>query len=201
MSKIWSPDIESGYVNVVNMQKDIIQNNLSFLTNPATINNVVEGTQDAAAGVNRAKQETTTAILTIRQNARNISTIVSKLKEESDKSRATLATKKAEASTLRETVTSAKTIHELRKEQAESLRAKYDGNYHSSWMGLWRPMSDESRMGLFVAAIAFGIIAVFSALYYFKDTLLSWLPASFGGSSAVTATALFGGSVGRRSRM
>lgn len=200
---MWSPDIDSGYVNTVNTQKDIIQNNVVFLTNAATINNVVEGTQDAAAGVNRAKQEITTALDTIRRNTGNVATIVAKLKEESDKSRETLASKKAEASTLRESVSSAKTIHELRKEQAESLRAKYDGNYHSSWMGLWRPMSDESRMGLFVAAIAFGIIAVFSALYYFKDVWQAWLPASFGGSSgAMTTAALFGGgSVGRRSRM
>jgi hypothetical protein len=200
MSQLWSPVIQSGYETVVNKQKDTINNNVAFLTNPATINNVVEGTQDASAGVNRAKQEITTALDTIRRNTANVSIIVSKLKDESDKSRETLASKKAEATTLRETVSSAKTIHELRKEQAESLRAKYDGNYHSSWMGLWRPMKEESRMGLFVAAVAFGIIAVFSALYYFKDTWISWLPASFGGST-MTPTALFGGGAGRRSRM
>lgn len=197
---MWSSSIEDAYVSAVGAQRDIVQNNVTFLTNPATINNLVEGTQDAAAGVNRAKQEVTNALDAIRRNSGNIQTIVTKLREDSDASRATLKTKKTESSSLRESVSSAKTLHELRKEQADALKDKYDGNYHSSWMGLWRPMSDESRMGLFVAAIAFGIIAVLSTVYYFKDILQAWLPASFGGSTSTT-TAVFGGGGGRRSRM
>lgn len=59
-------------------------------------------------------------------------------------------------------------LNKIRKEQAESLKIKYSGNLHSSWLGLWVPLSDEFRAGLIVASLAlfFSIILLIVFLWY-----------------------------------
>lgn len=56
-------------------------------------------------------------------------------------------------------------LAEVRREQVAALEAKHEANYHSSWMGLFRPLREESRTGLLVAAIAFFVVAM-AGLYY-----------------------------------
>jgi hypothetical protein len=69
---------------------------------------------------------------------------------------------------------------EIRREQAASLEKKYASNYHSSWLGLWRPLKDESRVGLNVASVMFGILAVLTIGYM----LYARIPA-IGGNAAL----------------
>lgn len=52
------------------------------------------------------------------------------------------------------------TINDLRKEQAASLANKYEANFHSSWLGLWRPLSEQSFYGLMISSIFFALLAV-----------------------------------------
>jgi hypothetical protein len=59
-------------------------------------------------------------------------------------------------------------------------------------MGLWRPLSQESRTGLFVASIAFGLIALISLIYMFWDRLVQLFPAS-SDTEAKNAASYFGG--------
>lgn len=53
-----------------------------------------------------------------------------------------------------EELTKSSDLNKIRKEQAESLHTKYAGNLHSSWLGLWTPLSDEFRAGLIVTTMA-----------------------------------------------
>ena len=48
---------------------------------------------------------------------------------------------------------------ELRKEQSETLIKKYSSNLHSSWLGLWRPLKENTHVALNVASIVFGLVA------------------------------------------
>lgn len=67
--------------------------------------------------------------------------------------------------TLKRKVEEERRLSEVRQEQVAALENKDVGNYHSSWMGLFRPLKEESRVGLLVAAIAF-LIAGIGGLYY-----------------------------------
>lgn len=54
---------------------------------------------------------------------------------------------------------------ELRKEQTAVLEKKYSANLHSSWLGLWRPLKDNTHVGLNVASVMFGLLALLAIGY------------------------------------
>lgn len=54
---------------------------------------------------------------------------------------------------------------ELRKNQAAALENKYSANIHSSWLGLWRPLKDNTHVGLNVASVMFGILGFLTICY------------------------------------
>ena len=92
---------------------------------------------------------------------------------------------------LSKQVTEADALNNIRQEQVNALRKKYSSNLHTSWLGLWRPMDETSRFGLFVAAIAFGCLAVFSIAYLFwtrTPAAAAVIEATVGSPAA-----LFGG--------
>ncbi len=60
---------------------------------------------------------------------------------------------------LEKEVEEARKLNEIRKEQAAALEKRSDGNYHSSWLGLWKPLRDEYRVGIAVIAMGMGLIA------------------------------------------
>jgi hypothetical protein len=60
-------------------------------------------------------------------------------------------------------------IQEARREQVAALKGREDSNYHSSWMGLTRPLRTESQTGLLVAAVAFLIVGLFAVWMTFKE--------------------------------
>lgn len=60
---------------------------------------------------------------------------------------------------LEKEVESARALNEIRKEQAATLQNKGDSTFHSSWLGLWRPLQDEYRVGIAVTALGLALIA------------------------------------------
>jgi hypothetical protein len=82
---------------------------------------------------------------------------------------------------------SAKDLTEIRKEQAESLAQKYSSNLHSSYLGLWRPLKDDTHIGLNVASVMLGLIAS-SIVAYLVYQYWVVLPSS-GGNMAKAAVA------------
>ena len=90
-------------------------------------------------------------------------------------------THKKEVDALKEEVSKTETLASVRREQAETLKKRYEGNYHSSWIGLWRPLHENTRMGLFVAAIMFLLVAIVSIVFLFRDSLLPATKLTVGG--------------------
>jgi hypothetical protein len=90
-------------------------------------------------------------------------------------------------------------IVNLRKEQTEALDKKESANLHSSWIGLWRPLSETGRTTLFILSIVFSLLFLTVGVYLFSNLAMkggqintsSTLPTSmnrnvlnlFGGGS------------------
>lgn len=66
---------------------------------------------------------------------------------------------------LKERVGKAKELEALRKEQTRSLTDRKEANLHSSWLGLLRPLREESRTGLVVAGVCF-LLLMLAGFYY-----------------------------------
>jgi hypothetical protein len=113
----------------------------------------------------QAKATGDVALNAIRDTNKEIGGLIDRTSNLVSTLEAEIASQKAKNADLHKDVKQREQLQSLRSEQVAALKAKYDANYHSSWMGLWRPLSDASRTALFVAAVAFGIIAAVSIAY------------------------------------
>ena len=77
---------------------------------------------------------------------------------------------------------------EIRKEQSQALVKKYSANLHSSWLGLWRPLKEETHVGLNVASAMFGLLAVLAIGYLVYKFVVT--PATSQGGANAAAVAL-----------
>jgi hypothetical protein len=82
----------------------------------------------------------------------------------------------------------ARELTHLRKEQASALETKYASNLHTSWLGLWRPLSDQSQVGLMIFAILFGAVAI-GLFGYLAYTLYGGKLVGGGGAVASSGAA------------
>jgi hypothetical protein len=114
--------------------------------------------------------------------------------------RSSIEAKREVTQELKKKVEGGEVLSAIRKEQADALSNKRLGNLHSSWVGLWRPLADESRTGLLVASIAFALIAIVSIIYLYWEKIAQLLPG-FDKESAVPKeepSAYFGGFLKKR---
>ncbi len=76
--------------------------------------------------------------------------------------------KKAEVEELRKRVESERELDAIRQEQTRSLETREAGNYHTSWMGLQKPLKEASQTGLLVAAGLFALVALAAMTYAYR---------------------------------
>ena len=74
---------------------------------------------------------------------------------------------KKETKELMGRITENKDIVELRKEQAEELKTKYGANFHSSYLGLWRPLEPETHAVLYTTSIVLALLSVLGLVWFF----------------------------------
>lgn len=156
----WNPEIRDNFLRQKNAAKTVLSSTLNEME--AQITPMAGSGADAAdrarnqyESKKRTIEEKISALQTLNQGlASKLGAMdISQLKYQ-------IAAKKDEIADVRADRNTKQTLADLRKEQASALANKYDSNYHSSWLGLWRPMSQQSQYGLSFFAGLFGVIAV-----------------------------------------
>lgn len=138
--------------------------------------------------LNKAKSDITMGIDTINRSTATVNTLAETLVKNSESVKANIQAEKHTNTVLKTNVKQSETLAKIRKEQAEALQAKYAANNHSSWLGLYRPLSEESRVALLTSGIALLILFAASVVYYFWDRIVSSVPVFGGNSSAQTGS-------------
>lgn len=133
-------------------------------------------------------QQIDPAIQALRTDVNSIAQVSDGLLTAQQNLRNTIATNSTGLVPKRAEVQQAQTLEVLRKEQAETLKAKYGGYSHMSWFGPWRPLSDQSRTVL-LALVAFFALVVGVSVYYLFRTGFFVFPATLGGAAAAAMTA------------
>jgi hypothetical protein len=87
--------------------------------------------------------------------------------------------KKAEVEALRKRVEAERVLDGIREEQTKALENREEANFHSSWMGLIKPLKEESRNGLAIAAGAFALVGILAIFYLVRDYLFPDTGRSF----------------------
>jgi len=181
---MWNADIENSYRSQVNGATKQAEDNFSVVMDrtPATVLNL----PGAADDVNRSKQLIERAVQVVKQRTNDVSAAIDQIAANKAQIRNDLHVKKEETHVVKRQVEEARELHKLRQEQAEELKRKYGSNLHTSYLGLWRPLAEQSQMGLIIAAAMFALIAIVSIVFIVRD----WrnVPAL-----PVQANQLFGG--------
>jgi hypothetical protein len=164
---MWNSEIDATYTNVVEKETKVVNDNLPIILDrtPAAVLQLAGASQQIAT----SKYAVQNAIDTIRRKTGEIAGKVDEITNHTSSTRNAIEAKRQEVEQLKKTVSQSEVLDSIRKEQVLALKEKTEGSRHSSWMGLWRPLAKESRTGLFVASIAFALIAIVSIVYIVWD--------------------------------
>lgn len=124
-----------------------------------------DGQNDAQTQIDSAKLGLQTAIDQVAMANQAVKNALRENRAQNTELTYNLGVTKEALDTLKRKVEEERRLSEVRQEQVQSLVSKEEGNYHSSWMGLFRPLKEESRVGLLIAAIAFLLVGI-AAVYY-----------------------------------
>ena len=171
---MWNGNIENRFRNDINTARNSANQNFSTVMNrtPAAVLNL----PDAANQVNRAKQIIEQSVHTVQQRTNEVEATIQSLVAAKANVRHDIQVKKKESQQLKQEVNKARELNALRKEQAAALKVKYGSNYHTSYLGLWRPLAERSHMGLIIAAVMFALIAIVSLVFIVREMITA--PAS-----------------------
>lgn len=178
-TSVWNPEIRDNFLRQKNAAKSVINTTLNEMETQLT----AMAASDASTA-SRAQNQYESKKPQIEQKLAALQTLNQQLESslgamDISQLKFQIAAKKDEIADVQSSRDEKQTLAGLRKEQASALAAKYDSNYHSSWLGLWRPMSEQSQYGLSFFAGLFGFIAV---------ALLGWMGwtwATSGGKADV----------------
>ena len=171
--------------------KDTINEQLTTITNLTP--SAGYGMQDAKDKIEKAKQDIKNRIDYMETKIQFVDTAATSLLETLKHAKRELNETIQAEEAVKKKVEESKNIFELRKTQSESLQTKNEGNFHTSWLGLWRPLTEESRLALFVVSIVFGIISVISIIFIFSGAFEKLLPAFSHLQNPFTTKRFFGG--------
>lgn len=201
MTSQWHPDMTTKYTLEVSRIEDQVRDMSNNIDSRAGA--VALGIQDAQNDVARMKSTIESGINTIQTRVNELTSIYQAMTAESAQATNRVNALETEVNSTQKAVKEAETLAALRKEQADELRKKNEGNYHSSWMGLWRPLSEQSRIGLLIASIFFGLLALALLFLYGKQflpgTVLAYFSA-FGFENGINFNAIAGTQGGGRRR-
>ena len=195
----WSEEIKQKFLNERQKAVD------SFARNKMQVQSNIEAaykfeSAPAVAAITTGKSGVTSAIDSISSKIGEINGIVTKLNEKLVEDKTELQITKENIKVAEEELEKERVLNEIRKEQAESLTKKGAGNYRSVWMGLYRPLKEESRTGLAVAAVAFFLIFVTVLVFGLMNTdILSFLKTRTTTGTAIPD--LFSGFTQQKNRL
>lgn len=165
---------------------------------------VALGIQDAQNDVARMKSTIEGGINTIQTRVNELTSIYQAMTTESAQATTRVNVLETQVNSTQKAVKEAETLAAIRKEQADELSRKNEGNYHSSWMGLWRPLSEQSRIGLLVASVFFGLLSLALLFLYGKQFLpgavLAYFTAFSFDNNGINYNAIAGTQGGGRRR-
>jgi seryl-tRNA synthetase len=141
----------------------------------SNINALVDELPNANTTVQNSQSKAESLINDVARNKNKIKLTVNKIDEELRTKRREIEEFKKVTDELTKTVEDETVLAEIRNEQAKTLANRYDAdNYHSSWMGLMRPMREESRVGIIVASFSFIILGILCIWFAFSIGILKF---------------------------
>ncbi len=163
----WTQDTFDEIINFIKKSQDDFNNQVTVMEAQAP--RAAMELQGAQAQIDGAKQTIQQTIDSIQRKTNEVKSIVSRMSDKQKEATDNVEKLKQDVAQLEKDVEANRVLSQIRKEQAESLAQKRIGNLHSSWMGLYRPMKDTSRFGIFVLSITLVILCALMAFFAYSQ--------------------------------
>jgi len=156
------------------------------ITNTANINAVISNVQGAQQNDAARKSRAQQLIISMRNYEAQLNATLSAIQREQLSVSQFVKTGKNRVEVLRNEINEKRELAELRKEQASDVRQKYAADYHSSVLGLWRPLHPNTRGILYTVSTVLMLISIAAVgfLIYTRQHQIS--PAKTWVSSLTT---------------
>lgn len=177
----WNAQLQNKLASEVGNAESLVNSNLTTITNQserAGLN--LQGAQDQ---IDSAKRTVDAQIKTILQATQTVNDAIDGIAVRTQNVRTTIEAKIEKSNQLKSKLETVKTIADVRTEQVKELQNKGSANFHTSWLGLWRPLATESRTGLMIASIVLGVIGLLSIGFLLIEPVGKLLPAQFTKTS------------------
>ena len=147
---------------------------------------------ESESNLNGFKMQTNTINSELSSYNDKLGHILGNVERENTALAAKLKVNKAETAEMVKSLGKEKELVELRKEQATELKTKYGANFHTSWLGLWKPLQPETHAILFTISIFLALSSILGIAYliYTRVTFPAF-PSS--GSTSTSGTSLLEG--------
>lgn len=175
---LWDVDIKAKVESPVQTAIKQIDDNLPVILN--STEGAVMGLPGYQNAIDRAKSTVQGGIDVVQRGANEVKELNRMAAEQIEVLRRKIDHSKEAVARLKVEDKESSQIISLRKEQAAELKTKYASGLHTSWLGLWKPMHEESYTGLIVASVVFGLIALVSIVFLTAPLLPANIPGVLG---------------------
>ena len=119
----------------------------------------------AEAEVANAKVKITTLMNDLRHDADKLDSELKRIADNNSATVNSIRIQKDDIEVLKKQVADARTLNEIRKEQVESLKKKHEAGFHSSYLGLWVPLREHTRVSLLVVSIFLILLGIVASVF------------------------------------
>ena len=188
----WTPQMKAQAVTILESSKRNVESSLN--TGTALVESVVREVAGSRQQLDRSRAVVNQGLATIQATANETAGRIKKIVI--DPIQKQIEAVKQQISEEKARQSKADGVYKLRKEQTTALNTKYAANLHTSWLGLWRPLQDQTRAILATAAVVFGLLTVVLIAYFSYGAIAARVGGgSTGALSAGTAAAATVGSL------
>ena len=139
----------------------------------------------AESEVSNAKVAINSFVNEFQHDSRQLADTLTRMMDSSSSSADAINNQKETIDALKKDVEEARTLNAIRKEQTDALKHKNIGNFHTSYVGLWVPLHENTRVALAVVSLFFILIGIVSIVLIrwtgiFPDKSLNPVVGGFG---------------------
>jgi hypothetical protein len=180
----WTPQIKARAAMQVENAKRSVESNLS--TGTTLVESVVRGVGGTQQQLDRSRAAVQQGLASVQATATDTSKRVKQIVI--DPIQQQIAAVKQQIAQEKEKQSKVDAVYKIRKEQTTALNNKYAANLHTSWLGLWRPLQDQTRAILATAAVVFGVLTVVLIAYFSYGAIAARVGGGAGAATGVAST-------------
>jgi len=168
---------QQDFQNFVRRQDDELRRLYADITDEQNILAVATGVQGAQQNDSARKNQVRQITQELNEYFQRLNSIVDTIERERQSITTVVNEEKRQLAEIQAKMKSKAELADLRKEQASDVRQKFGADYHSSVLGLWKPLHENTRGVLYTVSTVLMLIAVASVGYLIMSNRSQISPA------------------------